>query len=700
MGSTGSGSGIPSPPDSVTSACAVSPAVEIEAARLRVAELRASIAEHNRRYYELDQPTVSDTEYDELVRELRALESRFPQLVTPDSPTQRVSGKPTSLFAPVAHATPMLSLDNAFSPEEISAWVARLERGASGALDFVCELKIDGLAISLTYENGKFVRGATRGDGSVGEDVTANLRTITDIPARLPGGHTAPALEVRGEVYLPLSTFARLNQELRARGEKPLVNPRNAAAGSLRQKDATVTAGRGLRLWCYGVGVPGEAPAGEATTRHSEDLARLRAWGLPVNPTIETAASLAEVLAFVEKWHRQRHQVDYQIDGIVIKVDRYAQRRELGATSRAPRWAIAYKFPAEEKPARVLRIAVNTGRTGRVTPYVELEPVMVGGVTVSSATLHNESEIRRKDVREGDTVIVRRAGDVIPEVVGPVLEQRPSSSQPWPFPGTCPACQTSLVRKQDEADWRCPNRKGCPAQGARWLFHFGSPDAMDIEHLGEQTITLLMERGWVTDPSDLYRLDGQGLANLPGFGERSAQNLLAAIAASKARPLARLLAGLSIRHVGSRIAQVLARRFPAIDDLASATLDQLETVDGVGPEIASAVHEWFRDTENRDLVARLRQAGLRMRDDAPVRPAAGLPLQGLIVVITGTLAALSRDEATAAAERAGARVTGSVSKKTSFVVAGADAGTKLTKAQALGIEVIDETEFTRRLRRS
>jgi DNA ligase (NAD+) len=661
-------------------------------AQQRAVTLRASIAEHDRRYYELDQPTISDAEYDDLVRELRALEARFPALRIADSPTARVGGRPSQLFAPVPHATPMLSLDNVFSREELSAWATKLAQKVGGSVGYVCELKIDGLAISLTYEGGRFVRGATRGDGNVGEEVTANLATIADIPAHLGGPDLPPRCEVRGEVYLPLSTFERLNRELAARGDKPLVNPRNAAAGSLRQKDPSVTAGRGLRLWCYGLGTP--AAAGT----HTQDLARLRAWGLPVNPTIETATSLADVLEFVDRWQRQRHQVDYQIDGIVIKVDRHDLRRELGATSRAPRWAIAYKFPPEEKSARVRRIAVNTGRTGRVTPYAELEPVLVGGVTVSSATLHNEGEIQRKDIREGDLVIVRRAGDVIPEVVGPVVAERPPDSRPWAFPSACPACQTTLARKAGEADWRCPNRRGCPAQGARWLFHFGSPDAMDIEHLGEQTIALLMERGWVADPSDLYRLDAQSLAGLPGFGERSAQNLVEAIAASRDRPLARLLAGLSIPHVGARVAQLLARRFARIEALTAASLEELQSIDGVGPEIAGTVFAWFHEAENLELLDRLRRAGLRMHDAAAAAaPAAALPLAGAVIVITGSLTRFSREEATAAGERAGARVTASVSKKTTFVVAGADAGTKLAKAQALGVEVIGEEEFVRRL---
>jgi DNA ligase (NAD+) len=670
---------------------------EQAAAESRAHTLRATIAEHNRRYYELDQPSIPDADYDALVRELRQLEEQFPSLATPDSPTRRVSGRATELFAPVTHAAPMLSLDNVFSTAELEVWAKRLERGSEGAIDFVCELKIDGLAVSLTYDDGVLSRGATRGDGRVGEDITDNLRTIADIPARLPGHNFPAVLEVRGEVYLPISTFDRLNRDFSARGERAMVNPRNAAAGSLRQKDPTVTASRGLRLWCYGMGRPGETVDGKRTSRHSEDLARLLAWGLPVNPTIEQARSLTEVVAFIEKWHKQRHTVDYQIDGIVIKVDRYDQRADLGTTSRAPRWATAFKFPPEEKTALVKRIAVNTGRTGRVTPYVELEPVQVGGVTVSSATLHNDGEVRRKDIREGDLVIVRRAGDVIPEVVAPVLEQRPAGSMPWQFPHNCPACGSELVRKGDEADWRCPNRKGCPAQGARWLFHFASPDAMDVEHLGYQTVTALMERGWVTDPSDLYALDLERVGTLPGFGEKSARNLIEAIAASKDRPIWRLLVGLSIRRVGTHVAQILSRRYRSIDALATASLESLENAEGVGPEISSGVHEWFHAPENLALLVKLRQAGLRLHDEEPATAPGERPLQGKIIVITGTLSSFSREEASQAAETAGARVTSSVSKKTSFLVAGTDAGSKVGKAQSLGVEIIDETEFLRRL---
>ena len=662
-------------------------------------DLRSQIAEHDRRYYELDSPTISDAEYDELMRELRALEQQFPDLGTPSSPSQRVGGKGSDLFAPVEHPSPMLSLDNVFSTEELRAWLARLRRAVGDDLDFVCELKIDGLAVSLLYRNGVFVRGATRGDGRVGEDITANLRHVGAIPARLSGRDNPNLLEVRGEVYQPVSVFHRLNQELAEKNERPFANPRNAAAGSLRQKDPTVTAARGLSFWCYGTDTGAGRPGLPRAERHSDDLAYLRSVGLPVNPNIERASTLEQVAGYCAKWQEHRHDIDYQIDGVVIKVDRYQHRDDLGATSRAPRWAVAYKFPPEERTALVKRIAVHTGRTGRVTPYVELEPVHVGGVTVTSATLHNEDDLRRKDVREGDTVIVRRAGDVIPEIVGPVLEKRPPGTPEWSFPRQCPACETPLVRKPGEADWRCPNRKQCPSQTVEWLVHFGSPEALDIEHLGYQTVTALVERGWLTDPADIYALDAARLLQLPGFAEKSAQNLLDAIAASKQRPLWRLLVGLNIRRVGTHVAQLLAQRFASLDVLAAANLKNLQAIEGVGPEIASAVHEWFHDAENAALINRLGRADLRVKDEVVKSPTGARPLDGKIVVITGTLPTLSREQATALAQQAGARVTSSVSKKTSFVVVGQDAGSKLAKAQDLGIEMIDEIGFLQRIGR-
>jgi DNA ligase (NAD+) len=663
-----------------------------------VEELRNLVAYHDYRYYVLDSPEVADADYDALMARLRALEERFPELVAPDSPTQRVGGKPSALFAPVHHRAPMLSLGNVFSREEFQAWGDRIARAVGDRAHFVCEPKIDGLAVSLTYEDGAFTVGATRGDGAVGEDITANLRTIRSVPMRLAGGPHQGVVEIRGEVYLPLKAFERLNQQLREAGQPVLANPRNAAAGSLRQKDPAVTASRPLRIWCYGV-APADAPAAPARrrARHSEDLAFLRACGLPVSPDVVQAATLDEAFAACERWQRRRHEVDYQIDGAVVKVDELALHDELGATSRAPRWAIAFKFPPEERTTLVKRIAVNTGRTGKVTPFAVLEPVFVGGATVTYATLHNEDELHRKDVREGDTVIVRRAGEVIPEVVGPVPARRPADSRPWTFPSDCPSCGTPLVRHEGEANWYCPNRAGCPSQGIEWLFHFASPDAMDIEHLGYATGVTLTQRGWVRDPADVYALTAEQLASLPGFKEKSIRNLLDAIAASKDRPVWRLLVGLNIRRVGAHVAQLLARAFPSIEALAAATADDLQAIDGIGPEIATTVQDWLADPTNRAMLDKLRAAGVRTADAPAAAAASEGPLRGQTVVLTGGFDTLSREQAIRAVEAAGARVTGSVSKRTTFVVAGHDPGSKLGKAQELGVEIIDESELRRRL---
>ena len=666
-----------------------------EASR-RAEELRVAIATHDYRYYALDRPEISDGEYDALMVELRTIEDRFPELITPDSPTQRVGGQPSALFAPVHHRSPMLSLANAFSREELEAWGARVARGVGDRAHFVCEPKIDGIAVSLTYAHGLFTVGATRGDGSIGEDITANLRTIRTLPARLTGAGPHPAvMEVRGEVYLPVAGFERINRELMAAGERPFANPRNAAAGSLRQKDPAISAARPLRLWCYGLGhVEGDGPR---HALHSEALATLRDLGLPVNDEIAPASTVADAFARCEHWRQRRHDVAYQIDGVVVKVDELALRDELGSTSRAPRWAIAFKFPPEERTTRVERIAVNTGRTGKVTPFAVLDPVFVGGATVTFATLHNDDELHRKDVREGDTVIVRRAGEVIPEVLAPVLEKRPPDSVPWRFPTTCPSCATTLVRQPGEANWYCPNRAGCPSQAIEWLFHFASPDAMDITHLGYATGMTLAARGWVADPGDIYALDAERLATLPGFKEKSIGNLLDAIQASKDRPLWRLLIGLNIRRVGTHVAQLIARAFPAIDALAAASPDDLQSIEGVGPEIAGTVHAWFHEPANQALIEKLRRAGVRLADPLASRQAGDGPLRGKAIVLTGGFETLTREQAIAAAEAAGARVTGSVSRRTSFVVAGQDPGTKLARAQALGVEVIDEAEYRRRL---
>lgn len=664
-------------------------------AKERIDELRTLLAEHDRRYYELDQPIISDAEYDELMLELRRLEARHPDLITPSSPTQRVSGKPSKTFAAVQHPSAMLSLDNVFSEAELSTWIRRCEREALIPSEWVCELKIDGLAVSLVYEHGKLVRGATRGDGQVGENITANLHTISSIPKRLAEPDAPPLFEIRGEVYLPISTLERLNEDLLAEGERPFANPRNAAAGGLRQKDPTITAKRGLQFWCYGTGTPGLTLGGVSPSSHIEELERLRKLGFPVNPTITLVHSPKAILQFCETWNAKRHTLDYAIDGVVVKINRYEERERLGHTSRAPRWAVAYKFPPEERHAKVLKIAVNTGRTGRVTPFVQLEPVQVGGVTVSSATLHNESELRRKDIREGDTVIVRRAGDVIPEVVGPVLEKRPPEAVPFIFPLVCPSCGSALIRKPGEVDYRCPNKRNCRAQSIEWIFYFASPDAMDIEHLGYQTISALLQQNLITDPADLYSLTAEQLATLPGFGAKSIHNLLHAIQDSKDQPLWRFLVGLSIPRVGTHVAQLLTRRFSTLDDLASANVESLQCIEGIGPEIAGMIADWFLNEENKKLLTKLKAAGLRTHD--PVATIGPQPLSGVTMVITGSLPSLTREEATQRAEAAGARVTGSVSKKTTFILAGADPGSKFTKAQSLGIPIIDETEFLHKL---
>jgi DNA ligase (NAD+) len=663
-------------------------------ARKRVEELREQINFHSYRYHVLDEPEVSDYDYDRLVRELEALEGEFPELITEDSPTQRVGGVPTELFAPVHHRARMLSLDNAFSWEELEAWGKRVERGIGRDVRFACELKIDGLAVVVSYENGMLTRGATRGDGEVGEDITANIRTVRQVPVRLHGAAALPVLDVRGEVYLPIKAFERLNEELAEQGGRMFANPRNAAAGSLRQKDPAITLSRPLRLWCHGV----LYAAGKRFARHSEALQYLRDSGLPVNPATRVVGGLEEVFGFCERWQRDRHTIDYEIDGVVVKVDSIAQQEELGATSHAPRWAIAYKFPPEERTTLLKDIDVHTGRTGIVTPFAVLEPVYVGGVTVGTATLHNEDEVKRKDVRVKDTVIVRRAGDVIPEVVGPVVSKRPKNARPWRFPKKCTSCGTELVRKEGEAYWRCPNKRGCPSQNIEWLFHFASRGALDIEHLGYKTGMLLLDLGWVKDPADIYSLSVEQLAQLPGFKEKSINNLLAAIESSKDRPIWRLLVALNIPHVGSHVAQVLSRAFRSIDPLKKASVEELGDVEEIGPEIAGSVYEWFHDPENVKLLERLRKAGLRMEEQPQAPPPEG-PLTGKTIVITGGMEAMSRAEAEKAAEDAGARVASSVSKKTDFVVVGESPGSKYDKALQLGVETIDEREFLNRLKR-
>ena len=660
----------------------------------RVEQLRELIDYHNERYFVFDEPEVSDAEFDALVRELRELETQYPALVTPDSPTQRPGGRPASTFAPVTHRVPMLSLDNAFSHEELLAWGARLERLVNEPIRFVAEPKLDGLAISLQYENGRFVVGATRGDGERGEDVTENLRTIEQIPKRLGGAHIPALLEVRGEVFMPLAAFDALNTRQGEAGERLFTNARNAAAGSLRQKDPRVTASRDLAIYCYHLGAN---EGGPRLTSHVETLDWLRELGFPVNPHIDAFADLDGVYGFCERMEDQRHALGYEIDGVVAKVDDLRQRDEMGFTARAPRWAIAYKFPPEEKTTLLRDIMVSIGRTGRATPFAVLEPVFVGGANVGMATLHNEDDVKRKDVRPGDTVVVRRAGDVIPEVVGPIVAKRPPGTKPWRFPKKCPVCKQVLVRVEGEANHHCVN-VDCPAQRVQRLVHWAGRGALDIEGLGEERVRQFVDAGLLEDAADIYALTVDKLVPLERIGERSAQLLVDAVDGSKARPLWRVLVGLGINHVGPTAAQALARSFAGLDAIMAADEETLTTVDGVGPTIAQSLGHWFAIDRNRRLVQRLREAGVNFAGERAVTIAAEqATLTGMTFVLTGTLAHRTRDEAAAEIAARGGKVTGSVSKKTSYVVVGDTPGSKLAKAEQLGVTVLDEAAFERLL---
>ena len=669
---------------------------ELAESQLRVEELRQQVNHHLYRYHVLDDPEISDAEYDELIGELRSLEDRFPELLTPDSPTQRVGAAPADLFRPIQHRAPMLSLDNAFSEEELRSWGARVDRGLAGAAArFVCELKIDGVACALTYEDGVLTQAATRGDGRVGEDITANVRTLKAIPRRLRVDDPPAVIEVRGEVYLPVKAFDELNVQLTEDSKRPFANPRNAAAGSLRQKDPNVTRSRPLKMWVHSFG----AAEGVTFASHSAFLAWAGSVGLPVPETTTRVDSLGRAVTFLERWGKRRHSLDYEIDGAVIKVDDAKLQRRLGSTSHAPRWAIAYKFPPEERTAQLKDIDIHTGRTGKITPFAVLDPVQVAGVTITYATLHNESEVRRKDVRKGDTVIVRRAGDVIPEIVGPVLAKRPKNARPWKMPKRCPSCGTELVHPEGEVDWRCPNRAGCPDQSVEWLFHFAGRGAMDIEGLGYRTVMARLKEGLILDPADVFALTAEDLQRLDGFADRSIENLLRSIETAKDRPLWRLLVGLNIRHVGSHVAQVLASAFRTIDSLTDASVDDIDAVPEIGPTVAASIRAWFDEEENRALIEKLRKVGVRLEGEAPADDGPK-PLDGVTLVLTGGLDTLSRDEATRLAQRAGARVSSSVSKKTDLVVAGENPGSKYDQAVKLGVEIVDEPEFLRRIGRT
>ncbi len=667
--------------------------------RQRHAELCTLVEEHRHRYYVLDQPTISDAEFDALMRELVDLEERFPTLRTPDSPTQQVGGTYSTEFRPVKHVEPMMSLDNAFSDEELVAWAQRVERELGGRqVSYLCEPKIDGLAISLTYEHGRLTRAATRGDGRTGEDVTRNVRAIADVPQRLATDDPPDLLEVRGEIYFPTAAFADLNASLVEQGKAPFANPRNAAAGSVRQKDPRVTASRPLRLIVHGLGArDGLAPASQSDAYHL-----LREWGLPTGEEWRVVPDLAGVRAYIEEFARRRRELDYEIDGVVVKVDRWDLQRRLGATSRAPRWALAVKYAPEEVNTVLREIRVNVGRTGRVTPYAVLEPVQVAGSTVGFATLHNAREIERKGVLVGDTVVVRKAGDVIPEVVGPVVALRPPHAHAFVMPTHCPECGAPLApAKEGDVDIRCPNHRSCPAQLRERVFHLAGRQALDIEALGYKSVIALLECGAIHDEGDLFFLDEEKLAqcayfcNKDGSLSATAHTLLANLREARTRPLWRVLVALSIRHVGPTAAQALAARFGSIDAIAQADAAELAEVPGVGPTIADSVVEWFGVDWHLDVVRKWRDAGVRMEEER-VETGPGL-LDGVTVVVTGTLERWSRDAANSAVTERGGRATGSVSKNTTFVVVGANPGSKYDKAVKLGVPVLDEEGFERLL---
>jgi DNA ligase (NAD+) len=665
------------------------------AARARHADLSEQLNDAAYRYYVLDHPTLSDADYDALMRELVALEEEFPALRTPDSPSQKVAGAISTDFAAVEHLERMMSLDNAFSTEDLAAWVARLEREGGAGAEFLCELKVDGLAVALVYEKGRLIRAATRGDGRTGEDVTPNVRSLQGVPDRLSGTDVPELLEVRGEVYFPVERFAELNASLVEAGKAPFANPRNAAAGSLRQKDPRVTASRPLRLVLHGIG----ATTGVTAPRQSELYRLLGGWGLPISTTFKVVKDLTEVQSYIDYYGEHRHSVEHEIDGVVVKVDQRDLQRRLGSTSRAPRWAIAFKYPPEEVNTKLLDIMVNVGRTGRVTPFGVMQPVKVAGSTVEMATLHNASEVKRKGVLIGDTVVLRKAGDVIPEIVGPVVELRDGSEREFVMPTHCPSCGTELrPEKEADVDLRCPNNRSCPSQLRERIFHVAGRGALDIEVLGWKAGIALLEAGLIRDEGDIFDLDAERLAKVPFFTKKdgglsaNGATLLTKLDEAKSRPLWRVLVALSIRHVGPTAAQALARQFRSVEAIAHASEEELVAADDVGATIAETVRAWFAEDWHREVVAKWAAAGVRMADE---EAAAGpRPLEGLTVVVTGSLVEYSRDQATEAIQNLGGKVSGSVSKKTGFVVVGDSPGSKYDKAVQLKVPVLDEAGFT------
>lgn len=655
----------------------------MEELRQRIEQLRWELRYHNYRYYILDDPSISDQEYDSLMRELIELEAKHPELITADSPTQRVGHTPSAKFATVTHQEPLLSLSNAFSEQDLLAFQERVQKQSTTPLSYVCELKIDGLAVSLNYEEGVFVQGATRGDGEVGEDITTNLRTIRSLPLRL---HKPITLNVRGEVYIDREDFASLNEQRKGEGESLFANPRNAAAGSLRQLDPRITAQRPLDIFLYGLG-----GVEKLDLRTQGDALRyIKELGLRTNPHYKVCTHFAEVLDFVRVWQGKRNSLPYEIDGVVVKVNELAVHRELGTTARSPRWAIAYKFPPEQVITKVVKIGIQVGRTGALTPLAELEPVVVAGSTVSRATLHNEDIVRERDIRVGDYVVLQKAGDVIPEIVRSLPERRDGSEVPFTMVTNCPACGSAVVRPLGEAVTRCVNSQ-CPAQRLEKLIHFASKGALDIEGLGPAIVTQLVDAQLVQNPADFYRLTKENLLSLERFGEKSAENLLAAIESSKGQPLARVLFGLGIRLVGAEVARELAQATASLDSLAGLTKEELLQIPAVGEKIAQSILDYFADPENQQLVQELKEVGIRMHTTSQEESAQ--PLQGYTFVVTGRMEGFSRTEIEELLRSLGAHVTSSVSKQTSFLVAGEGGGSKLTRATELGIPVLAEHEL-------
>ena len=668
------------------------PPAPAPAERERHAELAQELSDASYRYYVLDQPTASDADYDAWMRELLQLEERFPELVTPDSPSQKVAGTVSTLFEPVMHLERMLSLDNVFSADELTEWAARVEREAPVSA-WLCELKIDGLAVDVVYEKGRLIRAATRGDGRTGEDVTNNVKTLPSLPTRLAadaGGPVPELLEVRGEVFLPVAAFEQLNAGLVEGGRAPFANPRNAAAGSLRQKDPRVTASRPLALTLHGVG----ASRGFEPATQSDAYAQLQALGLPTTTFGKVVGSLQEVAEFIAYWGEHRHDAPHEIDGVVVKVDDFGLQRRLGSTSKSPRWAIAFKYPPEEVNTKLNDIVVSIGRTGRATPFAVLEPVRVGGVTVGQATLHNAQEVARRGVMIGDTVVVRRAGDVIPEVVGPVTALRNGSERAFVMPTHCPACGTKLEREEEQVDLRCPNHVACPPQRQWSVFHFAGRQALDIDGLGFETAGVLTAADIVRDVGDILHLTPDSFEGLRGFGVKKIEQIMTGLQAARSRPLWRLLVGLSIRDVGAPTAQTLAREFRSLDALEGATVEQIQQVEGIGPKTATVIATWFADRAHQEIVRKLRDGGVSTSDVGSDESALPRTLEGVSVVITGTLAGFSRDSAAEAVQDRGGKVTGSVSKKTDFVIAGTDPGkSKYDKALSLKVPLLDEDGF-------